>query len=175
MPWIIAPNDADWASPEETKAEVLRLEETLGGRLTEPFRSFLETYNGGAVYPLIFRCGENEYYLDRLYSVEWIQHLLQGTVFGCGLPTGFLPIGQDPGGLEILLCLEAHRSGQIFAWPLTSEPWGGPTNSEERLVKLGSCFRTFVQSLYDTEASEGWEHWYTHRRRDLQRPLTLVC
>ncbi len=174
---IIAPEGSAWPDEAALADAVAELEAALGTTLPEPYRSFLLTYGGGAPYPLIFDYAPDEddpeRFLDRLNRPARVQELFTGKTFGDGTPQGFAAIGEDPGGLIVLLSLHPGDFGAIYAWSATAEPWGGPNNSPDMLVHLGADFGAFMASLYETEDLMGYEHWSTPQRRALKRDLVL--
>ncbi len=174
---IIAPEGAAWEEPAAMADDVARLEADLGETLPQDFRNFLLTFNGGAPYPLIFDFPPDEdepmRFLDRLNRAGRILELRSGTTFGAGPPPDVLMIGEDPGGLIVLMSLQPRTLGSIYGWYGTSEPWGAANNGPEGIVPLAPDFRSFLAGLYETDDMMAWEHWSTPQRRALQRPLVL--
>ena len=163
---VIAPDRDGWSKREDNLGAVLSLEEAVGCLLPQDYRDFLLEYNGGAPYPQVFRFAPDpedpDRFLDRLHSAEFAQQLFVERPFGDNLPTGTLIIGEDPGGLQLLLSLRAEDLGRVHAlYPVDASP----------LVTLADSFRDFLRLLHETEDGIGFEHWHTPARRAHCRKL----
>lgn len=175
---IIAPNGDAWPDPAATAAKVATLETQLGSALPEPYRNFLVSTDGGAPYPLIFedpRDPADPYrFLDRFNSTDFIARAMSGEIYSGGEPKGYVIIGEDPGGLVVVLSLQPADLGAVYIWESSTAPWGTGENTAAALIPLAPDFASFVQALYDTPDRMGWTHWAIPIRERLQRPLVLV-
>ena len=168
---VIAPLGDTWKSKDSSEKAFQSLEQVLGSSLPADYRQFLLEYDGGSPYPLIFHFSldedDPERFLDRLHCCDRVKDLFLAKPFGDGIPFGMLIIGEDPGGLQVLISLKEEDFGRVYALYPVSEP---PNSS---LVFLAEDFRTFLGLLFETEERIGWEHWYTPRRKSQCRPLLL--
>ena len=102
-----------------TEAQLIEFEQYIGAKLPEEYRKFLLDCNGG--YP-DWSCSivpeENvTVAVCELYGIgntendlKWIYDNYEGL-----LPDGFIPIGCDPGGNEIVIGLsDSEHEGQVF-------------------------------------------------------------
>ena len=142
----------------------------LGRKLPADYRTFLIRYDGGSPYPNIFdevtpdavrRGPDTQAFCDVIYDLDYARSETDDATYGNAVPSGFIPIAQDPGGLEILLSLRDADFGHVFLWQGTTEPWGSEGNNENRLFRQASSFVAFLDSLYDTPDKIGYDQWAT--------------
>lgn len=136
-----------------SEARVGALETNLGCRLPEDYRSFLLSYNGGRVSPAGFVFAERtgpytDSLVHSLYSLyDGEDCSLEATLalLARRLPTGVIPIGDDPGGNEICLVLAGDRRGQVWFWDHEREPETQPDWSNMDLI--AQSFDAFMRGL----------------------------
>ncbi len=156
--------------PVDQAARVAAWEASFGQDFPGEYRSFLTRYDGGFPYPLFFdeatpdafrRFPDPRAICDRLFSLDEAQAHTGTGMFGGGTPPGFVVFGEDPAGLSLLLSMRSQDLGGIFLWQATTLPWGSDGNDEGRLFKQADSFVAFLDSLYETDDLEGYEHWAT--------------
>jgi SMI1 / KNR4 family (SUKH-1) len=175
---LIRPLAQDWNSVPNPSKDIERWERENRRQLPDDYRRFLLTYNGGRVYPLIFRYSIRlEFYpsddattfVDPLYEWAYVEEIHSGAVFGEGLPPVHLSIGSNPGDLEILISFQEKTYGQILCWLHSSTPWGEEGN--DRMWRQSSSFTDFMGSLFENADNAGYEHWFRPGLKHLQKEL----
>lgn len=155
----------DWSYIPDAEPAVLIWEQATEIRLPEDYRRFILKFNGGSVYPRMFRftvsgeggfSSEQEELLDRIYRWDLVQ--ANACTYGAALPTGFLLVAETPGAIEILLSVSKEHFGVIFAWSRTSHIWGGDTNSA--IWRVADNFSDFLGGLYDDAETSDYDAWY---------------
>lgn len=178
----IMPVERDWTDAGSVKASIEAWEGASGIALPSDYRAFMLRYDGGRVYPLIFdyTIPLDRYpttdprpatYLDPLYQWKMVEDIWNGGIFSHRNPPGMLVIGCNPGGMEVLLSVQAPHFGQIFTWLHTLSPWGDPQN--DTCWHQADSFSAFMASLYENESRDGYRYWYRPGLKHLQRPLVL--
>ncbi|WEK05957.1 MAG: SMI1/KNR4 family protein [Candidatus Devosia phytovorans] len=140
-------------------------EHSSGMRLPNDYRAFMTRYNGGRVYPLMFRHtarepgdepNPTEHFLDPLN--DWHRVVTWREELGDRLPMESLVIGRDPGLIELVLSLRPHDHGHVYSWVRNhGGTWSSPEN--DYLCLQAPSFRTFVESLYEDEDGDGHDYW----------------
>lgn len=175
----IAPEKPGWSDPAETACAIAAWEAATDTTLPERYRGFLLRYNGGFPYPNLFDVSAEVDPVDtiriaeRFYTIQMAAELGSGAIYGAATPQGCVMIGEDPGGLILLLGLGGAARGAIYLWPATAMPWGEEHNTPADLVKQADSFETFLAALYDTPDRIGHAHWHTPFGAANARPLTL--
>lgn len=106
--------------------DIKKIETQLGVSFPEDYVAFLLNQNGG--YPemngFALSDGSNESVVNHFYSIgEMSSNLLKVNRMLIGeIPEGFISIGDDPEGNEILLGVSNSNSGQIFFWNHDVDP-----------------------------------------------------
>ncbi|WP_020178965.1 SMI1/KNR4 family protein [Methylopila sp. M107] len=176
--FLIRPLEADWESVADPTAAIENWEAASGETLPADYRAFLKTFNGGRIYPNMFAysvplTGASSTgamtFLDRLHDWAHVEAVSGGEMFGDRFPPGFLAIGCDPGGMEILLSLRAEDHGAAFCWLHDDEPWGSPRNAHVHW--LAASFDDFVDGLRDVAERAGRRYWDRPALRRLVRRL----
>jgi hypothetical protein len=166
----IAPEKGRAPIPADQAARITDFATNIGGQLPVDYLTFLTRYDGGFPYPNVFdevtpdavrRSVDRQAFCDRLFDLENVAAHSRGETFGKAVPTGFLLIGEDPGGLIFLLSLRPDDFGALFLWQANSAPWGSAENNETHIFQQASSFSDFLDSLYDTEDKIGYDHWAT--------------
>lgn len=139
-------------------------EAETGTALPEDYKQFLRRVDGGYPYPntffpdlpkdRFFAYAEGAF-LSVLYDWESVQRHWRGEVFGAGTPPGMLIVGNEPGGLEILLSARPQDRGRVYAWYHTTAPWGTDGNAAAALFPLAGSFSEFLGALGDTPDNDG--------------------
>lgn len=176
---VIAPEKPGWSDPAETARAIAAWEAETGTALPEPYRGFLVRFNGGFPYPNLFDVPaevdpvDTMRIADRLYTIQAAAEFGSGAVYGAATPQGYAMIGEDPGGLILLLGLAGAARGAVYLWPATATHWGEEDNAPASLVKQADSFEAFLAGLYDTPDRIGHDHWHTPFGAANAQPLTL--
>jgi len=178
----IAPERGRDPLPADQQQRVTSFVTSLGVALPAPYQEFLVRFDGGAPYPNIFNDArpaevrgfpDNQAFCDRLYDLSRVMELQAGDSYGDGIPSGFILIGEDPGGLEIMLSLRSQDFGAIYVWQGTADRWASETNNETLIAKQADSFVAFLNSLYDTPDRIGLDQWETPLRKETAVSLDL--
>ena len=130
-----------------TAAQIRGLERKLGASLPEDYKQFLRKTNGGRPRETALHVpvAEEEVLVDFLFGLgrkpgilEWLSELRRD------MPSGFIPIGKDPGGNIYIMDLNLPNQGIIYYWDKshsfpTSNPEGNTypvARSFSRLLEL---------------------------------------
>jgi hypothetical protein len=154
-------------------------ERASGLRLPDDYRAFMVRYDGGRVYPLMFRHtarepddapNPTEHFVDPLY--DWDHVVAWREDLGDRVPAQCLVIGADPGLIELILSLRQDDHGHVYSWVRNlGGPWSSPGN--DYLCPQAPSFRDFIASLSDNEDQDGYEHWRTPGALRMRRPLEV--
>ena len=166
----IAPEKGRAPIPADQAARVEAFAVSVDAQLPSDYEAFLTRHDGGFPYPNLFDqvtpdtvrwSVERQAICDRLFGLENVASHAKGDIFGNATPTGFLLIGEDPGGLVFLLSLRAEDFGAVFLWQSNGALWGSAENNENHIFQQAVSFSDFLDSLYDTEDKIGYDHWVT--------------
>lgn len=172
--------ERDWSYVVDASQDIIRWENNTGRRLPDGYRRFMLKFNGGRVYPRLFRYNvplevypstEPVTFVDPFYSWASVESYWRGDIYGSGNPTDMLFIGCNPGGLEILLSLRPVDWGHIFCWPHTTTPWGTEDNTQ--VWHQSDSFEAFLDSLYDRQDGSDYADWRIPLYDKLARPLVF--
>ncbi|MDR4305087.1 SMI1/KNR4 family protein [Chelatococcus sambhunathii] len=175
---LIRPLGADWEEDVDLGLNIDAWEAEHGVLLPADHRAFLIAFDGGRVYPNMFDYSvpltglsstAAATFLDRLYGFEQVAASWGGGAFGRAFPPGFVTIGADPGGMEILLSLEGRDHGSVWCWLHSKDAWGSIRNHE--IYRLADCFDDFIDGLRDEPGGAGWRYWSRPALKRLERPL----
>lgn len=170
----------DWSFVKDATADIARWERETGHKVPDDYRRFMLRFNGGRVYPRLFRytvplerypSNEPVTMIESFYSWTDGQEYLRGEMYGRGTPPDMLFIGGDPGGLEVLLSLRPSDWGQVFCWPHTTNIWGIEGNSE--IWHQADSFEAFIDSLFDGSDRSDYSAWHVPIYDKLARPLAF--
>lgn len=168
----------DWSYVPDAEPAVLVWEQTNNVRLPEDYRRFILKFNGGSVYPRMFKItvsfgdadsSEQEEMLDRIYRWDTVQANAQS--YKSAIPSGFLLVAETPGAIEILLSVSQEHFGAVFAWSRTTHVWGTDTNSV--IWRLADNFSYFLSHLYDDAEASDYESWCLPVYGSLMRELVF--
>ena len=129
-----------------TDQSILELEGKIGFRLPADYREFLVTSNGGSAIPNVFliSSAQGESSLSILFGITsrkaydlWANALEAYE----DMDRSMLPIGEDPGGNQIVMSLHADTYGKVY---FCDHEVPSPGN----LSLLASSFTEFLNKLH---------------------------
>jgi hypothetical protein len=179
---VIAPLAGEWLIPPDLAGRIAAWETAVGFRLAASYRAFLVRYNGGRPYPNVFDVAipdavwgsaDKQTFLDQFYDFDYAADVVSGSTYGAGTPAGFMFIGSNPGGLELILSMRAGDAGAVYCWTGTDVPWDTGANTAAALHLQTLSFPDLVASLYDTADRIGYEYWESPRHKLLAQPLVV--
>jgi len=141
------------------EAELANFESKIGYTLPVEYREFLLLYNGGKPIPDFFKVPEWQY--EETYVTE-LKGLANGKPVDLSelfdlldgrLPKGFIAIGSDPGGNQILLSLSNDKRGQVYFFDHENEPDDATDNVEDypNIYLVANSFNEFLKNLYSND------------------------
>ncbi len=160
--------ERDWSFVTDPRAAIEAWEKTNAMTLPDDYRTFLLKYNGGSVFPRLFKHKmepletgpyvdeRGETYLDLLFPWKSVESHWLGKTYGKGVPPLHLVIGDTPGGIQVLMSLTPTERGKIYSWYHSTSPWGSGGNTKVHL--LAGSFSEFLKSLYDD--GDDYEQWH---------------
>lgn len=169
---FLAPNDYQkgWSNPAVTRAAIEAWESRNGICLPSTYRHLMIAFDGGSIYPNIFdsailRAGrvpanDFEMNIERVYDFDYATQLWNTEVYGRGTPPMMMFIGDDPGGVEVLMSLRPQDFGVIYLWYHSTNEWGTDGNDDNSLIRQADSFDAFLNSLYDAPDRSGYDHWF---------------
>lgn len=169
-----------WDDVPNPTAEVTAFESQNNFTLPNDYRRFILNYNGGRVYPCMFKytvpleiypSAEPVTFLDPLYDWAFAMQIWNGDIYPGSNPPNMLAIGSDPGGLQVLLSLQKDSFGKIFTWVQSQESWGAENN--DTIYPQAASFREFMDSLYDNADKDAYEYWHRPGLAHLERKLEI--
>ncbi len=141
--------------PALSTETIAALEARLGAALPTPYRDFLLRYNGGRPQPYYYDVPGwsggvgivndfNGVLPGQYNDIEGHTENLRGR-----LPSGFIPIGDDPGGNALLIALREEGRGKIYFWDHGNQPYDcGPRLSDyPNIFLVADDLDTFLQGL----------------------------
>jgi hypothetical protein len=176
--------ERDWSFVKDPRKELESWEAREGLLLPDPYRTFMLRYNGGHVYPRIFRTeaamfgsstpypASDETYVDRIHSWTSVESHWFGETYGPGaVPADHLLFADTPGYVQLLMAVRGQDRGKIYAWIHTRAHWG--TEGNTYIFPLADGFSEFMNSLYDDADRSGYKAWRTPARDRVARDLVL--
>jgi cell wall assembly regulator SMI1 len=141
--------------PELSESDVDRVEEQLGASLPDSYRAFLLKFNGGRPdhYHFDVRGWRHQTSLvndfNGIVPGEYNDLVEHAEVLEDRVPSGFIPIADDPGGNAILLSLEGPTRGTVYFWDHEEEPDdpGEALDDYPNIYRLADDFETFLEGL----------------------------
>lgn len=135
-----------------SRAQLAPLERRLGGRAPDDYVDFLLMHNGGRAdnSTFEFKDGAGETTKSR---VAWFFGLADDVSYGLSanvedyegrIPVGFLPVGSDPFGNLLLLCLASESYGSVWFWDHEEEQEEPDLSNMSRLA---ASFGEFLDTL----------------------------
>lgn len=178
MEKLIKPSEGDWTSFVDPSPKIEEWESRTSKKVPDDYKAFMSRYDGGRIYPLIFdrkippevySMGEPGTFLNMFYPWETVTGIWNGDIFDNQTPPDMIVIGSSPGGIEVLLSLDAASYGQIFLWLHSQDAWGSESNM--KAWPQAESFRAFVESLYENGDEEGYEYWYLSSEKELEKKV----
>ena len=123
--------------PKLTEDSINNFEKKIGYKLPVAYKDFLLQYNGGKPRPDTYDVPgwQHGYSIVNDFNgilpgeyndIEDNIGLLRGR-----LPTGFIPIADDPGGNALLLSLAGITASKVYFWDHENEPYEGGDRLED--------------------------------------------
>ena len=176
--------ERDWSFVKDPSAEIEAWERLEGVSLPGEYRAFMRRYNGGRVYPRLFRTeaalagmlGPYEptsdlAYVDPIYDWATVEAHWRGQFYDRGVPPRHLVIAGTGGSIQILMALTAENFGRVFTWIHSTDLWG--TDRNTRIWPHAASFSLFLDGLFDDENRSDFRHWrrpiYDTVARELER------
>jgi hypothetical protein len=157
---LLYPNEIRMEKPRRPLLEedIDRAERKLGVTFPQEYRVFLMEFNGGRPTPDLFSIKSDDPYMS-CDVMNWFYCISDGDdidlvskagTFKGRVPYGLLPIGDDPFGNQICLCLKesALKEGAVYFW---DHEFGAPNHEEpwyENVYPIADSFEQFLDSLY---------------------------
>jgi len=172
--------EREWSFVKDASGDIARWEQETGLALPDSYRRFMLAFNGGRVYPRLFRHNvpperypstEPVTQVNPFYDWARVEAHWRGEIYGKGNPPGMLLIGCDPGGLEVLLSVRSEDRGQISCWPHTTNLWG--TDGNDHVWHQAPSFEAFLDSLFDREDGTDYKGWHRPIYDQQARPLAF--
>lgn len=159
--------ETDWSYVSDPTSALAAWEHARNISLPQDYRNFLVKYNGGRVFPRLFKhkmgplqAGPyvdetGQTYLDLILPWESVESHWRRETYGDGVPPEHLVIGDTPGGIQILMSVRPTDKGTISSWYHSTSAWG--TDGNTKTHPLADSFTDFLRSLYDDGNDyEGW-------------------
>ena len=172
--------ERDWSFVENAAPGIKAWEQREGIILPADYRAFMLSYNGGSVYPRLFKDNvpvgilpgtDQVSYVDRISSWKNVEAHWRGDIYGAGLPPRHLLIGDTPGALQILMSISGNLTGKVCGWVHSTNTWGTDGNTE--LYQLADSFNGFLRQLYDDGDQSDYEDWYLPAYRNIIKEFTI--
>jgi len=142
--------------PQVTAAEIVAFESHIGARLTEDYRAFVLSINGGRTANSHARFSKGV--VNRLFSLNDLDDesrdlMTRADDVRSDLPAAsLLFIGHDDGGARLLLALDGDHRGEVWLQVTTD---ARPADANPRVLwhdrrdfkKLADSFTAFMASL----------------------------
>lgn len=134
-----------------TVEEINEFQQKLNLSFPEQYINFLLESNGGDPSPSMFKISDEQgegvlnifFGIGDMYSnLEEYMDIYEGR-----LPSGFIPIGNDPSGNVICLGLNEKYCNNIYFWDHEQEP--DNPDDMSNMFYLASDLNEFLNSLYD--------------------------
>lgn len=160
--------ERDWSYVSDPTLAIAAWEMMQNISLPQDYRNFMVKYNGGSVFPRLFKhrmellqAGSyvdetGETYLDLIFPWEFVESHWRRETYGDGVPPEHIVIGEDPGGIQILMSVGPADQGSISSWYHSTSAWG--TKENNKTYALADSFTDFLRSLYDH--GNDYESWH---------------
>jgi hypothetical protein len=172
--------ERDWSFVKNPRSDIERWECEESIRLPEDYREFMLRFNGGYVYPRIFRhnvpnkqmpLASNELTVDPIYDWRTVESHWRGDTYGDSLPPGYIAFAGTPGSLELLMGLHAPNRGKIFSWVQHGSSWA--TDGNVHIHPQADSFTEFLGSLFDDEDRTDYDGWHLPMYDKLAKDLEI--
>jgi|GEM_PF-1308670 len=160
--------ETDWSYVSDPTSAIAAWEEANNLELPTDYRRFMVRYNGGRVFPRLFKhkmeplkAGPyvdetGETYLDLIFPWDTVESHWQKKTYGEGVPPGHLVIGDSPGGIQILMSVGPADRGRIFSWYHSTSRWS--TGENTKTYPLADSFTGFLRTLNDN--GNDYDDWH---------------
>jgi len=130
---------------------IARLEGELGLTLPAEYVEFLLDQNGGLPHDNIFAVGDGNKSGVRFFGVETGHDYddlgKTARTFRARLPSGFLPIGDDPGRNLIAIAASGPDAGSIWFWDHELEADEDEEPTRDNMVRMTATLSEFIAGL----------------------------
>ncbi|HEU4323598.1 MAG TPA: SMI1/KNR4 family protein [Roseiflexaceae bacterium] len=136
-----------------TNQEELKLfEDEFNISLPEKYKNFIITHNGGRPEKGIFQIQS----MDDIGILNWFfgvnvksnydlaKHIRDYKEY---LPSGIIPVAEDPGGNFICISVEPENRGAVYYWDQEDDVFKGGEPSYKYLHQIAEDFEDFVNNL----------------------------
>jgi hypothetical protein len=164
--------ERDWSFVEDPHDEIDAWQKREDLLLPDSYRNFMLRYNGGRVYPRLFRsdsalgmrlgpyvCESDEMYCDLIFPWSYVEHHWRGETYGKGVPPRHLVFAETPGSIQLLMALTPENYGRVYAWMHSNWDWGEEGNN--LIFPLANSFLEFLSSLYDDDQNSDYQQWHS--------------
>lgn len=150
-----------------TPAEFGAWERSNSISLPADYRALLLQCNGGYPYPNLmflklpadrFPSYGDGAFLSVIYSWQGALQQMAGDPYGDGTPPGFVFLGNESGGFEILLSLREQDFGAVYCWYHSTNIWGTGGNDESALFRQADSLAAFLAGLTDNADKDGLDY-----------------
>jgi hypothetical protein len=162
--------ERDWSFVKDPRADIEAWEKAEGILLPESYRKFMLRYNGGRVYPRLFRtkaeighmmgpyvCQDEETFCEVIYDWAFVERIYTGKYYAKGVPPKHIAFASAPMRIELLMALNSKNYGRIYAWIRSTNDWG--TDGNDEIFPLARSFPEFLLNLYDDKKKSDYSNW----------------
>ena len=162
--------ERDWSFVRDPAAAIEVWEGLESVSLPADYRAFMLRYNGGRIYPRMFRtpaamqvllgpyvATSDVTYVDPIHDWATVEAHWRGQVYGQGVPPAHLLIASTPGAIQLLMALAPTNRGEICAWIHSTDAWG--TDRNQQIWPLAMGFGEFLDGLFDDEQRSDYLNW----------------
>ncbi|MGH0004278.1 SMI1/KNR4 family protein [Pseudovibrio ascidiaceicola] len=180
MDVLIHKKENEWQAVAQIEGLISKWEAETQITLPEDYKAFMVKYNGGRVYPCLFKHNvpqelwqmddDIEVLLDSIFRWQYALERRGDRLEFNEIPEKSLIIGTDPGGTELGLSMEENSFGKVYLIYFAV----GPEDDEPvmRTSLLANSFREFVfDKLYENADRDGYELWYTPNTKKYARKV----
>ena len=133
------------------EGRLIKFEKALGYTLPVNYRNYLLEFNGGVPDQNFFWIeeGKDGTSIYQFYGLHSSKSSSLDMFIGddhCGVPSGFLPIGDDGVGNNIIICLVGSYSGFIYFLDHEIHPYN-QHESMDGIVKIADSFSSIIDIL----------------------------
>lgn len=169
----------DWKFVSDTEGLIIKWEAKTKIKLPEDYRSFLTKYNGGRIYPCLFKhnvpqelwkMDDDVVIFNPAYDWLYVLQRMEENFNFSRFPENSIPIGSDPGGLEVVMSLEENSFGKIYVIHFGV----GPEDDEPmmRAFLQANSFREFIfDELIENDDRDGYDYWFRRNKDHLTRKV----
>jgi hypothetical protein len=175
--------ERDWSFVEDPLSKIEAWEKAEGVSLPPRYRDFLLEFNGGRVYPRLFKHSigslqagpyvdsSSETFVDLIFNWSTVESHWKRETYGDGVPPGYLVIAETPGAIQLLMAVNPESHGKIVTWLQSRNTWG--TQGNDKTFNQADSFEDFLASLYDDAQSSDYDRWRLPIYDKLSRELAI--